>query len=138
MKTTGSLPLLLALALAGCVAEPGPPVASDPFAALQKNMSAAQVEALVGEPAEIKPFKAKGLACEIWVYRRKISETVQPLPIGTREVPATNPLTGQSITVTESIYENQFETVIETIELLMVEQRVIEWKRHRLTERVIR
>ena len=115
-----------------------PPAGADPFVVLQKNLSAAQVKALVGEPDEIRPFKADGLPSEVWVYRRKISETVLQVPIGSRNVPATNPITGQAITIIESVYENQLEMVIETVELLLIGQRVIEWKRSRSTERAFR
>jgi hypothetical protein len=142
MKRTALAACLLVLAWAGCMSQPAPvtppPAAPDPLAALQKNLHATQVIALAGEPDEIKPIKAAALPSEVWVYRRKISEAVLQAPIGTRAVPATNPITGQPITITETIYENQLEIVTETIELLLIEQRVFEWKRSRSTERAFR
>lgn len=142
MRTIGPLTLLLTLTMAGCVAESIPPpgrvVGPDPFVALQKHMGAMQVKALAGEPDEIRPSRSAGLSSEVWVYRRKISETVVQVPIGSRDVPATNPITGQPISISETIYENQLEIVTETIELLLIEQRVIEWKRSRSTERAFR
>lgn len=131
-------PLLLGLALSGCNTEtgagpaPGPPPAA--FAALQKGQTAAQVRALLGEPVESKPYPAGGLVGEVWVYHRKISERDQEVPIGSREVPVTNPLTGVTSMANEPVYATQTITVIETVELLMVEQRLIEWKSHRLPE----
>lgn len=142
MKIPGLAACLLVLAWAGCISDPAPvsppPAGPAPFAALQKNLRAPQVKALVGEPDEIKPFMAEGLASEIWVYRRKLSEAVIQVPIGSRDVPATNPITGQPITITETVYENQLEIVVETIELLLIEQRLIEWKRARSAERAFR
>lgn len=142
MKIPGLAACLLVLAWAGCISDPAPvsppPAGPAPFAALQKNLRAPQVKALVGEPDEIKPFMAEGPASEIWVYRRKLSEAVIQVPIGSRDVPATNPITGQPITITETVYENQLEIVVETIELLLIEQRLIEWKRARSAERAFR
>ena len=133
------LPLLAGLLLAGCYTElpvspatPEPPPAA--FAALQKGQSAAQVRALLGEPEEIKPLKLVGLAGEVWVYRRKISEVDQPAPLGSREVPVTNPITGVTSTTTEPVYQIQTVTVSETVELLLVEQRLTEWKTRRQDE----
>ena len=138
MKICRCLPLLLGLALAGCSTGPVSPSAAkappDAFAALQKDLTAAQVKALLGEPAGIKPFKAEVPASEIWVYRRKISQQDREVPIGSQEIPRMNPLTGQMGTVNEPVYETQTLTVIETIELLMIEQRLIGWKYRRLTE----
>ncbi len=142
MKITSSLALLFTIALAGCVTPSTPPAAAsaepDPFGVLHKTMEAAQVKALVGEPAEIKPFNAEGFACEIWVYRRKVSENVRRVPMGTREVPGFNALTGEASNIKEPIYQNQYVTVTETVELLMYEQRVLELKRQRSAERDIR
>lgn len=142
MQTTGPLTLLLAMAMAGCVAGTTPSsdrsIGPDPFVALQRNMGATQVKALAGEPDEIKSLQSTGLAGEVWIYRRKISESVIQVPIGTRDVPATNPITGQAITIAETVYENQVELAFETIELLLIDQRVIEWKRSRSTERAFR
>ena len=141
MKVSGLLPLLLLLTLSGCVTGTGPqaatPAAPDPFASLRKNMSTDRVKALVGEPADIKPFTAEGFTCEIWVYRRKIGESVRLVPMGTREVPVTDVITGVIHNVQEPFYERQFSSVIETIELLIFQQQVVEWKRHQVTERII-
>ena len=138
MKICRRVPLLLSLVLAGCSTAPvSPPAARvppDPFAALQKQMSAAQVRALVGAPAEIKPFKAEVPASEIWVYHRKVAQQDREVPIGSQEIPRMNHVTGQMGTANEPIYETQSFAIIETIELLMVEQRLIEWKSRRLTE----
>ena len=44
------------------------------------------------------------------------------------------PLTGQMGTRQEPVYENQVFIVVEIVELLIIEQRLIEWKRSRTTE----
>jgi hypothetical protein len=132
------LPLLLALLLAGCNTEPAATTGTQPppdaFAALQKQMTAAQVRALVGEPVQIKPYKPGDPLGEIWVYQRKVGTHDRQVQIGSREVPATNPLTGQTIMINEPIYEAQVVTDLEIIELLMVESRLAEWKTRRLAD----
>jgi hypothetical protein len=127
--------------LAGCYTElPVAPAAPEPppaaFSALTKGQSAAQVRSLLGEPAEIKPVPAP-LATEIWVYRRKISEVDQPAPLGSREVPVTNPITGVTSTTTEPVYQIQTVIVFETVELLMIEQRLTGWKTRQQNENLI-
>ena len=100
-------------------------------------MSAAQVRTLIGEPAEIKPFVVEEFTFETWVYRRKISESVRQVMMGTRDVPVADLMTGGIRNVPEPFYGKQISSVIETIELLIFYQQLIEWKRHQAIERAI-
>jgi hypothetical protein len=138
MSIVRYIALLLPLTFLGCATPaPGPTAAPDHFAALEKGLPAAQVIALLGAPAATKPFSTAALNAEVWTYRRKISETVTQVPIRTTDIPYINPRTGQMDTRPEPVYENQHLFVIETVELLIVEQRLIEWKRSRTTETAI-
>jgi hypothetical protein len=136
MKTVPYLPILLSLALAGC-STPAPEAPDQPsipaFRALYKGQPAAEVKARVGEPAEIRPFPVTetGLAAEVWVYRRVVAREERQVPIRTRDVPAVNPITGLAFTVNEPVYETQSDAIIETVELLMVEQQLVQRKSRR-------
>jgi hypothetical protein len=126
---------LLLLAFPGCTAPVADaPPATDTFAALKKDLSAEQVIALLGVPDSTKPFGAPTPAAEVWTYRRKLSESVSLVAIQTTEMPLMNPRTGQMGTVMEPVYQHQTITEIETVELLLVERRLVEWKRRRSTE----
>lgn len=137
MKTGRSLPLLLCLALAGCESTPASDSAMRPslaaFQALHKGQTAAEVRAAVGEPAEIKPFVSTetGLSAEVWIYRRNVPGDERQVPIATRPVPAVNPVTGLPFTVNEPVYETQAATVVETVELLMVDGQLAQRKGRR-------
>lgn len=146
MKFPRHLSFLLGLALAGCTAGPTlsntPAVSSNPFTALQKNLTANQVKALIGEPLKIKPFKVpglepEGLASEIWVYHRKVAETTGQVALTTKDVPYFDPFTQITRMIKEPVYSTETVTVIEVFELLMIQQQLVEWKTHRETERAI-
>ncbi len=143
---------LLLLFLAGCSGPPAPGPASaavppanktkatpkpDPFAAVQKGMTAAEVRSLVGEPKEIKPFKAGDLKSEVWVYQHTIAERTRQVEVGTQDVPVVDSLTGRAGTAKESVMGLEFVTVSETVELLMIEGQVIEIKRKPRLDRTI-
>jgi hypothetical protein len=130
--------LSLPLIFLGCAtSSPEVAPATDPYASLEKNLPAAQVITLLGAPDATKPFSAAGLGGEVWTYRRKVSETVTQVPIRTTDIPYINPRTGQMDTRQEPVYENQYHFVIETVELLILDRRLIEWKRSRTTETAI-
>lgn len=137
MKTGPCLSLVLSLAMAGCTSRSASDAADRPslaaFRALHRGQSAAEVRASVGEPIEVRPFPVSetGLAAEVWVYRRVIAGDERQVPVTTRAVPAVNPITGLPFTVNEPVYETQAATITETIELLMVDQRLVQRKSRR-------
>lgn len=137
MKPGPCLSLLLSLAMAGCASRPSSDAPDQPslaaFRTLHQGLSAADVKARVGEPTEVRPFPASetGLAAEVWIYRRVLGGDERQVPIATRDVPAVNPITGLPFTVNEPVYETQAAAVVETIELLMVDQRLVQRKSRR-------
>ena len=109
----------------------------NPFDAVQKGMTAAQVRALVGDPPVTKPFKSGGRDSEIWSYQYKVSETTRLVPIGTREVPTINPVTGQPGTSEESVMGHETTTLYQDINMLMIGGRIVEINRKPRMERNI-
>ena len=109
----------------------------NPFGAVTKGMTADQVRRLAGNPGEIRPFKEGEHHSEVWIYQRVISRETRQVAVTTREVPLTNPLTGVTGTVAEPVMSNEFITTSEITELLMIDGRLIEWKRKPQVDRKI-
>ncbi len=138
------LPMLAALLVAGCSSlspsaatsatataktPSAPEIDSDnPVRLLKKGLTGAQVTALLGAPAAVKPQKAEGVAAEIWTYTRSTRAGARQVSTGTRDVPYVDPITGVMRNLQEPIFEMQATYVIETTELLMLSGVLAEWK----------
>lgn len=101
--------------------------AAPALAKLTKNLTTLQVLELLGRPATTKPFTAAGVDGEIWAYPFRGAGDTRQVPVTTQELPAINPLTGVMTTRTESVYQNQTVDVTDTLHLLIVDGRLIEW-----------
>jgi hypothetical protein len=138
------LGLGLVASLSSCSAPPvnnkaSSPGPARPLSQLHKGQTSAQVETLLGKPAEIRPFSVKDgdLQSEVWIYRVIVEEKEWQVPTGVREIPAVNPRTGQAIVIQEPIYETQQVRTTDIVELLMVEQQLLEWKTRRETTQAL-
>lgn len=134
--------LALASLAGGCATNPGsgptarsPLTRTNPFNALTMGMSAAEVRALVGEPREIKADPGEGSDAQLWRYQHKLDEVVRQVPIGTRELPAINPITGQPIVIVESVMTDEFSTIYQDIDLLMIGDRILDIRRSQRVDR---
>jgi len=96
-------------------------------AKLAKGLTGAQVRDLLGAPAATKPLTTGGVNGQIWSYPF-VSTDVRQVAVTTQELPAVNPLTGQNTTRTEPVYQNQTVETTDTLHLLMVEDRLVEWR----------
>jgi hypothetical protein len=99
-----------------------------PYSALQKGFTTAQIRERIGAPAETKPFKSAGVTAQVWSYVLHSTEKVNDVSVGTRQVPAVNPLTGADTSRTEDVYEHRTVLIKDMLELLVVDDRLIEWK----------
>lgn len=137
---TGCLTVAL---LAACASEPNPatpaatPVMGDRAAAssaaaavakLAKNLTGEQVRALLGPPVATKPISAGGVNGETWSYSFHAGTETRLIPVTTQDVPAVDPLSGQATTRAEAVYQNQDVEMIDTLSLLLVDDRLIEWR----------
>ena len=135
--------MLAATLLTGCATDstPAAPVTGQPvppalatspaagaLAKLTKNLTKAQVRELLGAPASTKPIKTGEFEGEIWSYPFRGATEVNVVAVATRDIPAVNPRTGQSITVSEPVYQNQSVEVIDTLHLLLFGERLVEWR----------
>lgn len=151
LRSAATLVPAAALVGAGCssptsgpASQPPPPSAvtaaashspADPFQKLAKGLTAAQIKALLGEPHEIKPFAAKGLISEIWIYQRSRPGKSRQVVARMQEIPYVDPLTGNMRTIQEPVYEHESTTINETFELLMFSGSLASWKQHQETDR---
>lgn len=91
-----------ALLIAGCASSPtantkqnAGPRADAKIIDLQRGMTPAQVEALLGKPAEVKaPDVKSNVDIEVWVYRRNVGSRVDAVAPTMMEEPWVDPLTG--------------------------------------------
>lgn len=150
LRAAAILPCAAALLLGGCETAPaddsetGAPTATKSVAgaetrgtvmipaatvnALANGMSGDQVRALLGRPQTTRPFRPGGPGAEVWVYRISYVETTRQVAASTRDVPAFNPITGDQINVAEPVYQNQYTRTYRTLELLLIDGRLIERK----------
>jgi hypothetical protein len=106
------------------------------YAALQKGMTAEQVRGILGEPAEIKPLKSGEIGAYHWIYRHSFDGGVQPVVTGMQDVPYIDRMTGESRTIQEPLHGQEMTVIHETIELLVFDGQLVEWKRSFADERV--
>ena len=88
-------------------AQPAATATNGPEHSLQKGMTAEAVRNIMGEPAEIKPMQVPAGKAETWIYHRTTSGINQQVMLGTEMV-------------------QQFETVDETISLLMFNDKLMD------------
>lgn len=124
---------LLALGLTGCSTGPSaattPGTPPDPWRTLTKGMTATQVRAALGKPDEVRPMASTNYTAEVWTYRRTIVVDVGYVPMQTQDLPATNPMTGQPITVQNPVYTQETKKVAEELQLLLVDGQLVSLKR---------
>jgi hypothetical protein len=96
---------------------------------LRKEMSAAEVRTLLGEPDQLKAGTSKEGQGEVWIYRRAVDIKTWEIPDGTRVESRLNRATGQFEVVEVPNYRDEFHQVFDTVVLLLIEQRLKEWRR---------
>jgi hypothetical protein len=94
--------------------------------AIARGMSADEVRALLGTPEHVQPYGSRGGNAKIWIYNLAVQRTFHQVSSGIREVPAFDPITGASIVVREPIMTNRRVKRYTTLELLMIDDRLME------------
>ena len=102
---------------------------------LKKGMTGAELRQAWGEPVKIAPFTAPEGKAEVWTYHRTTDAGTRQVQSGMREVPYHDPFTGAVGTIQEPVYSQEIVTWADEIELLMFQDRIVEWKRVRREER---
>jgi hypothetical protein len=127
--------VLTALVLAGCATAPPAAEGPDPWRSLAANMTADQVRASLGTPAQIRPLQTSQGAAEVWIYRRTVSVEVGLAPTSTEEVPYYDPFIKSERTVMNQVYSQESRAVTEELQLLMYDGKLVSSKRGYRTER---
>lgn len=68
--------------------ERGTATAAQNRPALDKGMTAEQIQQAIGKPQEIRPMQSPEGKAEVWTYRRVISRTVDQVATNTMQMPA--------------------------------------------------
>jgi hypothetical protein len=96
--------------------------------AIAKGMRAEDVRAVLGSPTEVNQFTSGALTGEIWTYRIAASDTTTQVPTAMRDVPGWDPFSNRPITLQEPVYQVQHIRTYDTLDLLIVDGRLIERK----------
>jgi len=107
----------------------------NPFHSLQKGMTADAVRATVGEPMTIEPFPSQAVKSEVWVYRHTVGTTTTQEATSVRQVETVNPITGEMGTTPQAALQTVVIDITDTVKLLMIEGRLVEWKTSREASR---
>lgn len=127
--------VVVALVLAGCATAPSDALAPDPWSRLTANLTADQVRALLGPPAEVRPMKSSQGPAEIWIYRRTAAKDVSLVATHTQDLSVMNPRTGSMETMPAPVYDQETRTVKQELQLLMFEGKLVTWKSGNRSER---
>lgn len=129
--------LVLSLWLAACrqtPASPGADVAPSAGEAeesapvVAKGMTAAEVKARLGEPLEITPIEDPAATVEQWTYRLRNEKFERMSPTRVRATPAVDPYSGNSLTVIDPEFDQEFQIIVRTFRLYLVNGVLIGWK----------
>lgn len=133
------LPLVIVIGLlAGCstpVPQSNAPTATrdevspqpNKLSELKKGMSANEVVALLGQPSERKQEQVTPVHVEVWTYII-VSTEQREVAISTRDVPYIDPFSGAQKTMKEPVYAQETTKTTLKVDLLVIEDRLIEWK----------
>jgi len=96
---------------------------------LEKGMAAADVRRLLGEPDTIKTGSSAQGKGEVWIYRHPVDIVTREFPDGTRPVSRFDPMNGKMVIEDEIVYRQELHQVFDTVILLLIEDRLTEWRR---------
>lgn len=139
LRTSVFLPAI-ALLLGACTtptrdaarAEPAAPLGSAPAPTstamnLRKGMTEVEIRAAWGEPKAVHAGKQDNET--ILVYQFDVLSTQKMVAAAMTEIPAIDPITGESRIVMEPVLKPQQVTVTQTIVLQLIDGQLVSWAR---------
>ena len=106
-------------------AGPGAPAQAKPV--LEKNMAAAEIVRLIGQPDEIQPMKAEGVKAEKWTYRRRVNQTVFQTANTQTTIPAMVGVDGGGMVIGQAVvpdYRLKYAEIHQVTVLLLIDGRL--------------
>ncbi len=94
--------------------------------AVKRGMTSAEVRGLLGNPNNISPFPAGELKGEVWTYRISVVKRTNFIAASMEEIPFVDPITGEMKMIKEPVLRPQYERFYQTLQFLMVQDRVTE------------
>ena len=103
--------------------------------ALVRGMTAEQVTQLLGKPTRVATVPDAAVKSEIWTYRISVKQSTDQVATSMRDVSVFDPLTNDIKTIKEPVFQLQYTHTYTTLELLMVDGKLIERKGGREIDR---
>lgn len=101
---------------------------------LKKGMTGAAVRQAWGEPESVKPMETPAGKAEVWTYHRTTTTTRQ-VPASMETVPSQDAGTGAASTIMQPVYVQERVAATDEYQLLLFDDKVIEWKQTRQESR---
>ena len=123
--------------LAGCTAPVAKPAAPVPAGVsyspatldnLRKGMPAAEVIAQWGKPEKQEKLESPAGFADIWIYHHVVRSNQRQVATSTQLVPVFDSLSNGVKSVPEPIYSEETVETVRRSELLMFQDRLVEWK----------
>ena len=96
---------------------------------LEVGMSTDEIMTRLGDPREIHPAAPEGDQPETWIYSHPRTVQRAPRYLGAREVIVSATPGEEPVLVSESVYSDGQELVVEELHLLWSHGQLLEWRR---------
>ena len=96
---------------------------------VQRGTTAAELVEILGEPDNKYPFKEYSVDAIVWVYERAMAGDARLIITGTRERSYWDTVRRELITYEEPVLQPQVTKNTEVTKILLVGDKVVNWKR---------
>lgn len=96
---------------------------------VQRGTTAEELIAHLGEPTLRQPLKEFSIDAEVWLYERTVAVDSEMVIMDTRTEILWDNTKKKIIEYEEPVYEQQNNSTVERTELLLVDNRVLKWRR---------
>jgi len=108
----------LALGLTGCESPTSQPAEQPTPGSISVGMTPAEVQGVLGEPAEVVADEVSVPPVQMWVYRNELPSEFRDVMTRMEEIPFVNPRSGVMTTIEEPVTSQERIDRIEVLTLL--------------------